>query len=256
MSAPRRPEPRPDGAFVSADALLADQVTLAPGAGVYGGAVVGAGCAIGAGAVVHPGSRVGERVLVEDGAVLGKRPRLRPGSHAEGAYGDLEVADDATICCGAVVYAGARIGPRAIVGDQCQVRERGVLGERSVLGRGSTLDCDVVVGARVSVQTLVYITAGTIVEDDVFIGPGVVMTNDDAMGRHGPDMPLRGPVLKRACRVGGAAVLCPGVVIGEEAFIAAGAVVVSDVPERAVIMGVPGRVVRQVGDEDLLERWR
>jgi acetyltransferase-like isoleucine patch superfamily enzyme len=89
----------------------------------------------------------------------------------------------------------------------------------------------------------------------VFIGPGVVMTNDDAMGRHGPDAPLRGPVLKRACRVGGGVVLCPGVVIGEEAFIAAGAVVIRDVPERAVVMGVPGRVVRQVGDEDLLERW-
>jgi acetyltransferase-like isoleucine patch superfamily enzyme len=255
MSTPRPPSPRPDGSFVSEDATLADDVALAPGAVIYAGAVIGAGCSIGAGSVVHAGSRLGERVLVEDGVVLGKRPRLRPGSHAEGAFGDLEVGDDATICCGAVVYAGASVGPRAIVGDQCQVRERGVLGERSVLGRGSTIDFDTRVGARVSIQTLVYVTAGTIVEDDVFIGPGVVMTNDDAMGRHGPDTPLRGPVLKRACRVGGGVALCPGVVIGEEAFIAAGAVVIRDVPERAVVMGVPGRVVRQVGDEDLLERW-
>ena len=50
--------------------------------------------------------------------------------------------------------------------------------------------------------------------------------------------------------------LVPGVEIGEEAFVAAGAVVTSDVPARAVVMGVPARVVRQVGDEDLLERWR
>ncbi len=256
MSALRPPEPRPDGAFVSADAQLGEDVTLAPGAVVYAGAVIGAGCTIGAGAVVHPGSRLGERVLVEDGAVLGKRPRLRPGSSAEGAFGDLQVADDATICCGAVIYAGADIGRRAIVGDQSQVRERGTLGERSVLGRGSTLDFDVVVGARVSVQTLVYITAGTIVEDDVFIGPGVVMTNDDTMARHGPETPLRGATLKRACRVGGGVVLTPGVVIGEEAFVAAGAVVVRDVPDRAVVMGVPARVARQVGDEDLLQRWR
>jgi acetyltransferase-like isoleucine patch superfamily enzyme len=252
----RSPSPRPDGSFVSADATLADDVLLAPGAVVYAGAVVGPGCSLGAGAVVHAGSHLGERVLVEDGAVLGKRPRLRPGSSAAGAFGELRVADDATICCGAVVYAGASIGHRAIVGDQSQVRERGVLGERSVLGRGSTLDFDTVVGARVSVQTLVYLTAGTIVEDDVFIGPGVVMTNDDTMDRHGSDTPLRGATLKRACRVGGGVVLTPGVVIGEEAFIAAGAVVVRDVPDRAVVMGVPGRLVRQVGDEDLLERWR
>ena len=244
------------GAFLSPAAELAADVSLAPGAVVHAGAVIGAGSSIGSGAVVHPGCRVGARVLVEDGAVLGKRPRLRPRSSAAGAFGDVEVADGATICSGAVVYAGAAIGVRAIVGDQSQVRERAVLGEGSVLGRGSTLDFDAVVGARVSVQTLVYITAATIVEDDVFIGPGVVMTNDDTMARHGPEMPLRGAILRRACRVGGGVVLTPGVVIGEEAFIAAGAVVVRDVPDRAVVMGVPGRVVRQVSEEDLLERWR
>ncbi|HEY2316877.1 MAG TPA: N-acetyltransferase [Solirubrobacteraceae bacterium] len=248
--------PTEGGAFVSPAAALAADVSLAPGAVIHAGAVIGAGSSIGCGSVVHPGSRLGERVLVEDGVVLGKRPRLRPGSSAEGRFGDLEVADDATICCGAVVYAGATIGHRAIVGDQSQVRERGVLGARSVLGRGSTIDFDTVVGARVSIQTLVYVTAGTIVEDDVFIGPGVIMTNDDTMARHGPETPLRGATLRRACRVGGGVVLTPGVMIGEEAFIAAGAVVVRDVPERAVVMGVPGRVVRQVDDEDLLARWR
>jgi acetyltransferase-like isoleucine patch superfamily enzyme len=56
--------------------------------------------------------------------------------------------------------------------------------------------------------------------------------------------------------VGGAAVLVPGVEIGEEAFVAAGAVVTKDVPARGVVMGVPGRVVREVPDEDLVERWR
>lgn len=254
MTAPGPPVPRPDGSFVSADARLGDGVTLAPGAVVHAGAVIGAGCTIGAGAVVHPGSRLGERVVVEDGAVLGKRPRLRSESSAVGSVGDLEVADDAIICCGAVVYAGAAIGRRAIVGDQSQVRERGVLGERSVLGRGSNIDFDTRVGDRVSIQTLVYVTAGTIVEDDVFIGPGVVMTNDDSIGRHGPRTPLRGATLKRACRIGGGVVLTPGVVIGEEAFVAAGAVVVRDVPERVVVMGVPGRVVRQVGEDDLLGR--
>jgi acetyltransferase-like isoleucine patch superfamily enzyme len=257
MSAPLRPPVvRPDGAFVSPDARVADDVEIGPGAVVHGDVEIGPGTVIGAGSVVHPGSRLGQRVLVEDGVVLGKRPRLRPGSSAEGAFGALNVADDATICSGAVVYAGADIGRRAIVGDQSQVRERGVLGECSVLGRGSTIDFDARVGARVSIQTLVYLTAGTIVEDDVFIGPGVVMTNDDTMARHGPETPLRGATLKRACRVGGGVVLTPGVVIGEEAFVAAGAVVVRDVPPRAVVMGVPARVVREVGEADLLDNWR
>ena len=62
--------------------------------------------------------------------------------------------------------------------------------------------------------------------------------------------------LRRACRIGGGAVICPGVEVGEEAFVGAGAVVTEDVPTRTVVVGVPARQIRDVGDEDLLERWR
>lgn len=94
------------------------------------------------------------------------------------------------------------------------------------------------------------------VEEDVFIGPGVTLANDNTMDRHAPKMELEGPLLRRACRVGAGVVVCPAIEIGEEAFVAAGAVVVADVPPRSVIMGVPGRRVRDVPEEDLLERWR
>jgi len=67
---------------------------------------------------------------------------------------------------------------------------------------------------------------------------------------------LEGAMLRRACRVGGGVTLCPGVEVGEEAFVAAGAVVTRDLPARSVSMGVPARVVREVVDADLLERWR
>jgi acetyltransferase-like isoleucine patch superfamily enzyme len=247
------------GAHVSADASLADDVTLGPGAVVHAGVTIGPGSAVGACAVLHPGTVLGARCLIEDGAVLGKRPRLRPGSSARGDTGDLVVSDDVTICAGAVVYAGARIGAGTIIGDQSHVRERAAIGSRAVIGRGTTVDFDSTVGDRVSIQTLVYLTALSIVEDDVFIGPGVTTTNDDTMGRHGragSGSGLAGPVLRRACRIGGGAVLTPGVEIGAEAFVAAGAVVTGDVEPRAVVMGVPARIVRRVGDEDLLERWR
>jgi acetyltransferase-like isoleucine patch superfamily enzyme len=101
----------------------------------------------------------------------------------------------------------------------------------------------------------VYITHGVLVEDDVFIGPGVVTTNDDTMGRHPRGEALTGPILRRACRVGAGAVLVPGIEIGEEAFVAAGAVVTRDVGPREVVIGVPARVVRSVSDADLRERW-
>lgn len=245
------------GASVAADAVLADDVSIAHGAVVSAGVRIGAGSSVGAGTVVHAGVVLGERCVVEEGAVLGKRPRLRPGSSAAGGELDpLVVGADVTICCGAVLYAGARVGDRTIIGDQSQLRERATIGADSVLGRGSSIDFQARVGSRVLIQTDVYITGGSVVEDDVFVGPGVVTTNDHAMARHPKGEPLRGPVLRRACRVGGGAVLVPGVEVGIEAFVAAGAVVTRDVGEREVVMGVPARVVRRVGDEDLIERWR
>ena len=243
-------------AYVSAAAAVADDVSLGPGAVIHDGVRVGSGSTIGAGAVVHAGTQIGQNCLVEDGAVLGKRPRLREGSSAAGTeIGMLVIGDGVTMCSGAIVYAGAEIGERAIIGDQSQVREGSRIGTRSVVGRASCIDFAAQVGARVLIQTAVYVTGGSVVEDDVFLGPGVITTNDHAMGRHAAGAPLQGPTFKRACRVGGGVVLVPGVEIGEEAFVAAGALVTKDVAARAVVMGVPARVVREVPDEDLIEHW-
>jgi acetyltransferase-like isoleucine patch superfamily enzyme len=219
-------------------------------------ASIGEGVRLGAHVVVHPGTVVGAGCEVQDGAVLGKPPKLARHSTARGAVEPLVLEDGAVVCCGAIVLAGARIGAGAIVGDQAFVRERSVVGAGSVIGRGSAVDNDVVVGERVRVQTDVYLTAYSALEDDVFVGPGVHTTNDSTMARHDRDYDVRGVVMRRACRVGGAAVITPGVEIGEEAFVAAGAVVTRDVPARGVVMGVPARVVREVPDADLLERWR
>src|SRR5580693_6663520 len=218
-------------------------------------AVVGFGVELGAHVVVHAGTVIGEHCVIEDHAVLGKRPRLARNSSARGEVTGLVLGARVTVCAGAIVFAGSRVAEEAILGDQCYVRERTSVGPRSLVGRGSVLDNDVVMGARVKVQTNVYLTAFTKIEDDVFVGPGVVTTNDDTMSRHGSERPLRGATLRRACRVGGGAVLTPGVEIGEEAFVAAGAIVTRDVPARAVVMGVPARVVGEVGEQDLLERW-
>jgi UDP-2-acetamido-3-amino-2,3-dideoxy-glucuronate N-acetyltransferase len=228
----------------------------APGLVLSPTARVGEGVRFGAHVVVHDDVEIGDGVTIEDGVVLGKRPRLAPGSAAAGAVTPLRIGAGATICCGAIVFAGASIAAAAIVGDQAFVRERSSVGEGSVIGRGSTVDNDVFVGARVKVQTSVYLTAFSTVEDDVFVGPCATTTNDDTMARCAAGTPLRGATLRRACRIGGGAVLTPGVEVGEEAFVAAGAVVTRDVPPRAVVMGVPARVVREVGDADLLERWR
>ncbi len=220
-------------------------------------AQVGEGVRFGAHVVVHDGVVIGDGVVVQDGAILGKAPTLGPrsSSASDAPPPPLVIEQGAAICAQAIVFAGARIGAAAIVGDQAFVRERAVVGPETVIGRGATVDCDVRIGARVRVQTQVYVTAFSVVEDDVFIGPCAMTTNDDTMARRPPAEPMRGARLRRACRIGGGAVLLPGIVVGEEAFVAAGSVVTNDVPERALVMGVPARVVRRVPDDQLLERW-
>ncbi len=168
----------------------------------------------------------------------------------------VEIGPDVLIGGHVVIHAGVEIGAGARVGDHAQIRDGAKIGAGAMVGSLSSVDPGVTIGARASVQARCYLSAGTVVEDDVFIGPGVTLANDNTMDRHPEAFELEGPLLRRACRVGAGVVVCPAIEIGEEAFVAAGAVVVADVAPRSVVMGVPGRSVRQVPDEDLLERWR
>ena len=191
---------------------------------------------------------------MHDQAVVGKQPALSPRSTAaRDPLPPAELGEGTVVSTGAIVFAGARLGARVLVGDGACVRERCVIGDDVVIGRGSLVENDTTVGARTKIQADAYITAYSTLEDDVFIAPCVVTTNDNFMGRTERRHALRkGPTIRRGARVGGGAVLCPGVEIGEEAFVGAGAVVTKDVPPRAVVVGNPARVIRDVPEDELL----
>jgi UDP-2-acetamido-3-amino-2,3-dideoxy-glucuronate N-acetyltransferase len=229
----------------------------APGLLLGDGVQVPDDAEIGANVVIHAGVRLGRAVRIQDAAILGKALVLSRHSQATVRAADpTEIGDEATIAAGAVVVAGASIGAAAFIGDQAHVRERAVVGSESGVGRGSAVDNDVVIGDRVRIQTGCYLTAFSTVDDDVFLGPGVFMFNDNAMGRHEKGIELKGATLRRACRIGGGALILPGIEVGEEAFVATGSVVTRDVPARTLVMGSPARRVRDVGDEELIENWR
>src|ERR687898_2778416 len=206
-------------------------------------------------ATVYEGTVLGEGVKVLEGAVVGKQPTLSPRSTAKREpLPPAVIGDGAIVSTGAIVFAGARIGARVILGDQSCVRERVEIGDDVVLGRGSYVENDTTIGAMTKIQAEAYITAYSTLEEHVFIAPCVVTTNDNFMGRTERRHALvKGPTIRRGARVGGGAILCPGVEIGEEAFVGAGAVVVRDVPPRALVVGNPARQLRDVPDEELLE---
>jgi acetyltransferase-like isoleucine patch superfamily enzyme len=205
--------------------------------------------------VIYPGTVIGDGCKILDNAVVGKQPSLSPRSTAKREPLPPTVIGAGTIVStGAIVFAGSTIGERVILGDQSCIRERVTIGDDVVVGRGSLVENDTTIGALTKIQAEAYITAYSTLEDNVFIAPCVVTTNDNFMGRteRRHDL-IKGPTIRRGARVGGGAILCPGIEIGEEAFVGAGAVVTKDVPPRKLVVGSPARVLRDVADDELLE---
>jgi acetyltransferase-like isoleucine patch superfamily enzyme len=204
-------------------------------------------------AIVYEGTILGDGVRVLEYAVVGKQPTLGAASTAKrDPLPPAQIGAGTVISAGAIVFAGSTVGASCIVGDQSCIRERVDLADDCILGRGSLIENDTTVGAGTRIQAGAYITAYSTLEEDVFIAPCVVTTNDNFMGRTEQRRALmKGPTIRRGARVGGGAILCPGIEIGEEAFVGAGAVVTKDVPPRALVVGSPARVLREVDPAEL-----
>jgi acetyltransferase-like isoleucine patch superfamily enzyme len=187
--------------------------------------------------------------------VLGRRPVLsiRSTARRDGELGPLRIGAETRISAGAVLSAGSTLGTACVVGDLATVRERCAIGDGVVIGRGVCVENDTTIGSHTKIQTNAYITAYCTLEEHVFVAPCVVTTNDNFMGRTERRHALiKGPTIRRGARVGGGATLLPGIEIGAEAFVGAGAVVIRDVPAGVVVVGTPARVLRDVPADELL----
>lgn len=149
------------------------------------------------------------------------------------------------------VSSGASIGPGTHIWQQAQVREGATIGARCILGKGVYIDPDVVVGDNCKLENGVSVFRPAVLEEGVFLGPGVLLTNDRVPRAVNPDGSPKGiddwhaqPVIvRRGAAVGAGSVVLAGVTIGEWALIGAGAVVLHDVPAHAIAVGNPARVV-------------
>ena len=153
------------------------------------------------------------------------------------------------------VAADAEIGEGTVVWGLAQIRDGAVLGTECVIGRGAYIGAGVRLGDRVKVQNLAQVYEPAVVEDGVFIGPAVVLTNDEYPRAIRPDgsrvdashwEPV-GVTLRQGCSVGARAVCVAPVEVGRWAMVAAGAVVVHDVPDFALVAGTPARRIGWVG---------
>jgi len=228
-------------ANISPGASIGSGCAFGHGAIVEEGAVIGDGVVLGHGVVVLKGTRLGAGVEVGPLSVLGKPPRAAASStRAVSLTGPLSIGAGSIVGACAVVYAGTTFGEDCFIGDEAGVRESCAFASGVLLGRAVMVEADVEMGARARVQTGAYITGEVVLEEDVFIGPKVITTND----RY-PTMKKgkthRGPTVKRAAEIGAGACLLAGITVGEKALVGMGAVVVTDVPAGRLYIGVPAR---------------
>ena len=146
----------------------------------------------------------------------------------ESAFVDepCEIGDGTKIWHFCHIQSGARIGRCCIFGQNCNVAN------------------DVVIGDNVKVQNNVSIYTGTIIEDDVFLGPSCVLTNvTNPRSQVNRRSLYERTLLRRGCTIGANATVVCGITIGRYAFVGAGAVVTADVPDYGLVLGVPARRV-------------
>lgn len=182
---------------------------------------------------------LGKNCEVDSGVLLG----YPTGRHIE--LRPVRIGDRARIRAGTVIYASVVIGAGFETGHNVVVREENRIGDDCAIWNSSTIDYGCVLGSRVKIHCNCYVAQYTIIEDDVFLAPGVTIANDPH--------PLctkcmQGPTLRSGVRVGVNATILPHVIIGENALVGAGSVVTDDVPPRAVVVGNPARVVCDVDD--------
>ncbi len=197
----------------------------------------------GLGVEVAPGVVIGAGADLQAPCILGKTPRgMTPGELP------LIIGADAVIRPFTTIYAGSTFGDRLQTGQGASIREDNVVGDDVSIGTNAVLEFGNRIGNRVRIHSGCFLEMVTI-EDDVFVGPHVVFTDDP----HPMNCPRYrdckgGVVVRRLARIGANVTILPGVVVGENALVGAGSVVVDDVPPGAVAVGSPARTIKRVAD--------
>jgi len=217
---------------------------------------IGAGCEIGSRVIIHDDTCIGDNVRIDDASVIGKLP-MRAANSAVTKEQELpgaQIGSRSIVGTGVVIYRGCRVSEKVLIADLATVRENVVIGDFTIVGRGVAIENFCRIGRYVKLETNVYITAYSELEDRVFVAPCVATSNDNYVGRTEERFKhFKGVTIRKGARVGVNATILPGIVINEDALVAAGALVTKDAPARMIVAGVPARVFRPVPEEQLLE---
>jgi acetyltransferase-like isoleucine patch superfamily enzyme len=197
---------------------------------------------------IHPNVQLGSDAIIGEYVVIGEPPRGKKPGELETRIGARAVIRSHT-----VIYAGNVIGDDFQTGHGALVREENQIGNNVSIGSHTIVEHHVTIGNGVRLHSNVFVPEFSVLEDDCWLGPNVVVTNARYPRSKNVKEQLRGATIRRGAKIGANATLLPGVVIGANALVGAGAVVTRDVPAGAVVIGNPARVVKQIEE---IEEYR
>jgi UDP-3-O-[3-hydroxymyristoyl] glucosamine N-acyltransferase len=242
-----------ENTIIEENARLGDECSIGHGVVIQAGARIGNKVTIGHNVVIYAGTVIGNGVDIRDNSVLGRPPKSSAIStrKVERSLPPLQIGDNAVIGACVTLYAGTKVGPRVMIADMASIRELCEIKNDAIVGRGVIVEYETVIGEETKIQAGCHLTGNMIIEDHVFFGPHVTTANDPHMDRVKGE--FKGPHVKRGARIGTNATLLPGVVIGEDVVVTAGALVGSNVPDHKIAAGVAARLIGEVPLEERLQ---
>jgi acetyltransferase-like isoleucine patch superfamily enzyme len=192
---------------------------------------------------IYAGVQLGPQSIIEDYCIIGVPPRGVSEGETETVLGS-----EAHLRSHTVIYAGNLIGDNFQTGNKVNIREWNRIGDHVSVGTLSVIEHHVEIGNNVRIHSQAFIPEFSVLEDDAWLGPNVVLTNAKYPLSRGVKESLKGPRIKRGAKIGANATILPGVVIGEQVLVGAGAVVVKDVPDGVVVAGNPARIIRKLSE--------
>ena len=192
---------------------------------------------------IYPNVTIGDNAELAPYTIIGEPQKGKKSGEMATIIGDNAVIRSHT-----VIYAGNRIGDNFQTGHGVLLREENEIGNNVSIGSHSVVEHHVKIGNSVRIHSQAFIPEFSVLEDECWIGPNVVLTN--AVYPLSPDakINLKGPIIEYGAKIGANATLLPGVIIGKGALVGAGAVVTKDVPEGAVVAGNPARVINHTSN--------